>query len=156
MSYAEQTSVPIERSKAEIERMLLRYGADRFMAGTDTFQAFVAFQCRGKMIKFVLPLPDRKDKKFFFTPARGKRRTDQEAYEGWEQACRSRYRALCLAIKAKLEAVQSGITSFEAEFLAHFVLPDGGTFGQYAIPRLEEAAKLGQMPQLQIGWNGDK
>ena len=30
MPYAARTTVPIEKSKAEIERTLTRYGADRF------------------------------------------------------------------------------------------------------------------------------
>lgn len=152
MGYAIETEVPIEKSKAEIERMIVKHGADRFMAGSDATTAFIAFQIKGKMVKFGLPLPDRKDKRFWFTPHRANRRTDQQAYDAWEQACRSSYRALCLCIKAKLEAVEQKITTFEAEFLAHFVLPDGRTFGDYAIPKLNEACEAGQLPQLT--WNG--
>lgn len=59
-----------------------------------------------------------------------------------------------LCLKAKLEAVESGITSFEAEFLAHFVIPGGGTFGEYAIPQLEEASKSGSMPTLALDFRG--
>lgn len=152
MSYAQQTEVPIERSKAEIERMITKHGADRFMSGSDKSHAFIAFQCRGKMVKFVLPLPDRQDRQFLRTPVRHNLRTPDEAYQAWEQACRSKYRALCLCIKAKLESIDQGITSFEAEFLAHFVLPSGQSFGDYAIPMIEEACKTNTMPQLQIGW----
>ena len=43
----------------------------------------------------------------------------------WEQVCRQRWRALLLIIRAKLEAVASGITTLENEFLANIVLPDG-------------------------------
>jgi len=56
-------------------------------------------------------------------------------------------------VKAKLEAVDSGITTFEAEFLAHFVIPGGGTFGEYAIPQIEEVSKTGQMPLLAMDFN---
>jgi hypothetical protein len=49
-------------------------------------------------------------------------------------------------IKAKLEAVAAGITTIEDEFLAHTVLPDGSTFGEWAKPQLEEAYRLGSMP----------
>jgi hypothetical protein len=34
-----------------------------------------------------------------------------------------RWRALLLMIKAKVEAVESGVVTFEDEWLAHFVLP---------------------------------
>lgn len=152
MSYAVKTGVSIEKSKGEIERMITRYGADRFMTGSDGNQALVAFQCKGKMVKFILHLPDRNDKKFKFTAARGYVRTDSEAYATWEQACRSSYRALCLCIKAKFEAIEQKISTFEQEFLAHFVMPGGQTFGEYAIPQLEEAQLKNRLPQLT--WNG--
>jgi hypothetical protein len=68
-----------------------------------------------------MPLPDR-TKKAFTHMETGKRRTETQAQRAWEQAVRQRWRALVLVIKAKLEAVESGITSFEDEFLAHTVL----------------------------------
>jgi hypothetical protein len=102
----------------------------------------------------MLPLPDPKDQRFWVTPARRNKRTPEEAYKEWEQACRTKWRSLCLCVKAKLEAVESGITTFEAEFLAHFVMPGGQTFGEYAIPQLEDAARNGKMPQLALNWNG--
>ena len=37
MSFAEGPSVPIERSKAEIESMLVRYGAEQFVSGWGDF-----------------------------------------------------------------------------------------------------------------------
>lgn len=154
MSYAQDTEVPVEKSRAEIERILTRYGADKFMVGSDQSQAVLAFQIRGKMIQFQLPLPDRKDKRFWFTPSRQNQRSEPEAYRAWEQACRSRWRALRLCIQAKLEAVECGITSFESEFLAHFVMPDGQTLGQHVIPRIEEITKLGKMPQMLMLGNG--
>jgi hypothetical protein len=152
VSYAQGTEVPIERSKAEIERMISKFGAQRFMTGSEPGKAMLAFQIKNKMVQFVLPLPDQKDQRFWVTPQRRYKRTADEAYKEWEQACRSRWRALYLVIKAKLEAIESGITSFEAEFLAHFVLPNGQTVGSYVIPKLEEATSSGRMPQLQIGF----
>lgn len=153
MSYAENTSVPVERSKAEIERMLTRYGADKFMVGSDQTRAMLAFQIHGKMVQFTLPLPGRTEKRFTHYKARAswhepKQRTEQAAFKEWEQACRQRWRALALCIKAKLEAVECGITSFESEFLAHFVTPNGQTIGERIIPQLEQATKEGHMPQL--------
>jgi hypothetical protein len=56
-----------------------------------------------------------------------------------------------LVIKAKLEAVETGITSFESEFLAHILLPDGSTFGQWAAPELERVYLSGKMPQKLLG-----
>jgi response regulator RpfG family c-di-GMP phosphodiesterase len=42
---------------------------------------------------------------------------------------RRRWRCLAMVIKAKLEVVASGISSFEEEFLAHVMLYDGRTVG---------------------------
>ena len=66
----------------------------------------------------------------------------------WQQACRQRWRALLLIIRAKLEAVESGITTLESEFLANIVLPDVGTVGQWLAPQLEQANATGSMPPM--------
>ena len=57
-----------------------------------------------------------------------------------EQACRQRCRALLLIIRAKLEAVESGMTTLESEFLANILLPDGGTVGQWLSPASLESS----------------
>jgi len=53
-----------------------------------------------------------------------------------------------LAIKAKLECVESGIASFEEEFLAYIVLPNQQTMGQLALPQIAQAYGGGKMPPL--------
>jgi hypothetical protein len=152
MAYAQDTSVSVERTKAEIEALITRFGADRFMTGHSGREAGVAFTINGRTVQFRLPLPDRSDRVFHVTPHRRNQRTADEAYRAWEQACRSRWRALFLCIKAKLEAITAGITTFESEFLAHIVMPNGMTFGEHVIPQIEEMVKGNQMPQLQIGF----
>jgi hypothetical protein len=64
----------------------------------------------------------------------------------YEKATRQRWRALALVIKAKLEAVESGITIFEDEFLAHIVLPDGSTAGDWMRPQIAKAYDKNKMP----------
>ena len=66
----------------------------------------------------------------------------------YQQLCRSKWRSLVLAIKAKMECVQSGITTIEQEFLAHIVLPNGLTVGHHTIPQLKESYELNKMPAL--------
>lgn len=149
--YAEKTSVPSDRSRAEIEKTLARYGADQFMYGWGIGEAVIAFRADGRNVKFVLPMPDRNAKEFTHTPSRGTRRTESQAAEAFEQAVRQRWRALTLVIKAKLEAVEAGITVFEDEFLAHIMLPDGSTVGQWARPQLAIAYESNKMPALMPG-----
>jgi hypothetical protein len=150
VSYANETAISVEKSRAELESILNRYGATRFGYMTEPNRAVICFVAKNKGVKFVLPLPDRSEKRFRVTGHNPPRlRNDSDAYLAWEQACRSRWRALCLCVKAKLEAVASGITTFEAEFLAHFVLPNGETFGEYSIPQLDQMQN-GRIPLLQL------
>jgi hypothetical protein len=146
MKYAQHTEVSIDRSRAEIERILQRYGASAFMSGWNEQNAFLAFQLRDRAIKFVLPMPSRKDKEFWSSHGGRRRRSEQAAFAAWEQACKARWRALGLCIKAKLEGIASGIETFEESFLPHFVLPDGRTVGDTIIPQLRNA----ETPRLEL------
>lgn len=149
--YAADTSVSVEKSRGEIEAILRRYKADAFGYATNANGATVMFTLAGRHIKFILPLPDPTLREFTHTPNQGQARTRENAERAWEQARRQRWRALALVIKAKLEAVSAGITTIEDEFLAHTLLPDGSTMGQWAKPQIEEAYRIGAMPtHLQI------
>lgn len=68
-TYASQTSVTSDKSRAEIERTLARYGASSFMYGWDQLRAIVAFEMHGRRLKFVLPMPERDGREFTHTPA---------------------------------------------------------------------------------------
>lgn len=148
--FATQTSVSVDKSLAEIQSTLRRYGADKFMYGEEQGRSIICFQAGGKTVKFILPLPSRSDPKFGKT-LQGRTRSPALTEEAWEQACRSAWRSLVLSIKAKLETVASGISTFETEFLSHFVLPGGQTIAEKLIPQLETAMLNGKMPQLMIG-----
>ncbi len=151
-TYAADTSVPVEKSRAEIEGTLAKYGATRFGYMTEEAQAVIGFSLNGKNIRFTVPLPDKRDATFTQRTVEryGKvhvyPRGAGEALKAWEQACRSRWRSLALCVKAKLEACAAGITTFEEEFLAHIVTNDGRTVGQRMLPQVEEMAKSGKAP----------
>lgn len=121
--YAEQTEVSVDRSRAEIERILQRYGASAFQYGwtNEPPQSVIQFVANNRIIRFVLPMPREEE---FKSTEKGKPRSKSVATKAWEQACRQRWRALTLAIKAKLEAVEIGISEFEEEFLAFIVDPN--------------------------------
>ena len=142
--YAADTTVSQEKSRAEIEATLRRYGATAFYYATEEKAAMIGFRINERMVKFILPMPDPKDRAFT-QHSRGAR-TAEAAHKAWEQAGRQRWRALALVIKAKLEAVAAGITTVEDEFLAHTVLPDGSTVGQFMKPQLAIAYAQGSMP----------
>lgn len=148
--YAANTDVSSSRSRDEIERTLERYGADQFIYGWQEGSAIVGFRMQGRQIKFVLPLPSREAKEFTEYLSRSKLwlRTEDAARKLYEQAVKQRWRALALVIKAKLEAVESGISVFDDEFMANIVLPDGHMVGEWMRPQIAEAYRVGQMPRL--------
>lgn len=141
--YAKNTMVSCERSKTEIEKTLLRYGATHFAYTTMPEGAVVQFVYAGKRIRFLVPMPKRPTESGHGSGV---------VYSRWEKSQRQKWRALALVIKAKLEAVASGICKFEEEFLAHIVLPNGKTAGQEILPKIEEAYASGRVPQM--GWDG--
>jgi len=148
MAYAEKTSVSVAKSKADIEELIQKAGAGQFVSGYKDGIAIIGFSLADRQIRFSLPLPDKQDKTFWYTPERRNKRTEDQAYAVWEQACRSRWRALYLIVKAKLEAVDAGISTVEREFFYDIVLPDGRTTGEWASPQIEMAYQSGEMPPM--------
>lgn len=146
--YASDTKVPIERSKTEIERTLQRYGAGAFMYGSMASKSIIQFEMNNRRIRFDLPMPDPKEYEF---TKNGARKSQGAADASFQQACRQRWRALSLAIRAKLESVDCGITTFEEEFLAHIVLPGGKTAGEWMVPQIEEIYEKKKLPPMLTG-----
>lgn len=150
-TFAADTSVSVEKSRAEVERTLARYGATAFGYMTEPGRAVIMFEAHGRRIRFDLPLPRPDERRFTHTPSTSKLRTPAQATAAWEQGCRQRWRALALAVKAKLETVESGIAEFEDEFLAYLVLPSGQTMSEVARPAIAQAYETGTMPALMPG-----
>lgn len=144
--YAENTSVSVSNTQAEIERILTRYGADQFMRGWDSDKAVLIFRANGRQVRFILPMPSKKD--FERTETGRYRKTQKSIDEAWEQGCRQRWRALALVVKAKLEAVAAGISTFEDEFLSNIMLPNGQSAGEWMKPQVAIAYETGTMPPL--------
>lgn len=143
--YAENTEVTVERSKTEIERLLVRYKADQFMYGWSEDAATIGFRISDRFVRITLPLPNRLSEEFT-KHSRGYREAGV-AEKMWEQACRQRWRALALVIKAKLEAVESTISTIEREFFVDLMIPGGQTIGQIYGPQIARAYEKGIMPK---------
>jgi len=147
-TFANTTDVGTDRSMAEIRRTLQRWGADQLMWGEASDRAFVAFIMGGRQVKIAVPMPDRNSREFTHTPQRNQKRSDSQREQAYEQAVRQRWRALNLVIKAKLEAVEAGISSFDTEFLGHLVLPGGQTVADAVRDDIAHAYATNTVPEL--------
>lgn len=148
MAYASNTSVPVERSRAEIEKLLNSHKCSKFMAGVDheAHRATVQFQAHNRIVKFEIELPNPNDAKFKKMKNRWAERNASGIAKLVEQEERTKWRALLLVVKAKLEAVESGIATFEDEFLAHVLLPNQQTVAEYIGPTVAQIYETGRMP----------
>lgn len=145
MAYARTTNVSASRSRDEIHELVIRRGASGFGFAEEGGRAMIQFRIEGRLVRFVLPMPDVGD--FQRSPG-GKTRTAQAQQNAYDQEIRSRWRRLLLVIRAKFEAADTGITDIEAEFLAHTVLPDGRLVQEWLDPQIEMAYATGKMPPM--------
>lgn len=133
--YAQDTRVPAGVSKDEIERLLRRHGATQIYSGFDEDRKLISlgFRLDGRMYKLNS------------STNRPTRRCDESQIE------REAWRVLKLLLTAKLEVVASGGATFESEFLANLLLPDGTTVADDVLPKVAEAYASGNMPRLLPG-----
>lgn len=152
MSYAEKTKVSVERSRAEIEKFVRQHGADQFGTVSDdaSGREMIQFRAYGRIVRFVLEMPDPEDIEFCET-AGGRKRSPADRKTACDQRCRALWRLLGLTIKAKLEAVASGVLEFEEEFLSQIVMPGDKTVGEYVRPAIEQAYETGKAPRDLLG-----
>lgn len=143
--YAQGTEVSVERTQLELQQVLRKYGATGFAMGWTEEQGVVQFMAEERQIKFVVPAPASHE---FTRTKAGQQRTSAQLKNAIAAEERRRWRALLLVIKAKLEAVQSGIVTFEEEFLAHVVMPDGRTVQQHVEEPIRRAYVEGHVRPL--------
>lgn len=148
MPYAENTSVPVEKTRGEIEKLLSKHKCLKFMAGVDheAHRATVQFHAHNRIVRFEIALPNAADPKYKRLNNSYLQRSATGVAKVVEQEERTRWRALLLVIRAKLEAVESCIATFEDEFLAHTVLPNSQTVAEYIGPQVAQMYETGRMP----------
>lgn len=134
-NYAHGSEVPVQRSRAHLEQLLHAHGCEGFGYGWTNTTDRVEFVWQTNRVRFTLPRPVRE--KFLLTPA-GLQRSDKQVQAALEAEDRRRWRALLLVVRAKIEAVESGISIFEEEFLAFIVLPNERTVGEILVPQITD------------------
>jgi NMD protein affecting ribosome stability and mRNA decay len=124
--FAERTRVPVAQSQTEVKTLL------KIAVYEDTEKSAVAFRMKDRFYRITVPVRAKA------------RNPGQEERRSW--------RLVLLLIKAKLEAVREGATTFEREFLADMVTPDGRTVYEWTQEPLRLAYESGKMPdQLLLG-----
>lgn len=119
MAYAEDTRVPISRSRDELERILTRFGADQVATLANSDGWTIAFAARGLRIQLHIAMPENGP-------------NSQEARRLW--------RTLVLVTKARLVAIDDGLESLADAFLAQVMLPSGYSVAEQVAPQLAAAA----------------
>lgn len=140
--FAKGTSVPIDRTQAEIIRLIVSHGAKGHVIGEQGSFALVGFMMRGRQLRFLLPIdttPKAKSSQWKPQPLSQKNHAAE---------LRRRWRALLLVLKAKLEAVESGIVEFDREFLAQIVTEGGVTVGDRIVHDIENVISQSRIPNL--------
>lgn len=150
--YASGTTVPVYRSKAEIESELQRMGATKrlFYDDDEHHQVMIMFERENRRYRILLPLPDPEADGYRYS-AQFRRRSDTTTRAAWEQECRERWRALVAYMKALRVGWEAGIVRIEDALLHAVMLPDGETVGQWVAPQLPRIYGSNQMPPLLPG-----
>jgi len=146
--FAKNTSVSVASSLEEIRKIVKKYGATKLATIDAENHIGIGFEMNKRRVRFVMILPKPEEvlrQQSKYGKDHGKLQQSEIAYE---QEVRTRWRALLLVIRAKLESVQSGIETFDESFMAQIVLPDGHTMAEWAAPQIERAYLSGQMPPL--------
>jgi hypothetical protein len=118
--YGVGTRVEVHRSRHELERVLNSHGAGEVLFVEADATASIQFELRGRYVQLALPLPDPAHTRFSHTPS-GKPRTAAGQERAYEQALREHWRSLVIAVRGKLQSVESGISTFDQEFERFFV-----------------------------------
>lgn len=151
MVYAEKTQVSVARTVGDIESIANAHGGEDFAYATLSKQGIgiVGFRCQNRQVRITVPLPQESDPDIAHTPT-GKVRAPADRKRFTEQMTRSRWRSIYLVVKAKFEAIESGIVTFDEEFLPHIVLPGGATVYEAIQSQIGDAYDTGQVPQLML------
>ncbi|BDZ52718.1 hypothetical protein GCM10025867_49590 (plasmid) [Frondihabitans sucicola] len=146
--YAAETSVPVTKSRDDIEKLLVENGSEDIAFGNIRGFIVVAFSAHERQVRFTVPMPDVESPEITRTPSGAIRTSKAELTRVYDQAVRQRWRALFITIKSKFVSIDSHVASWEQEFGHAIVLPDGRTVMEATLPAIERAYATGTVPPL--------
>lgn len=148
-AFASDTSVPVDRTRAEINKLLRDWQCSSLSWADHILEQKVAVEFTwhkdGTLyrVRFTIGIPDRmevrgrhprsrydnKDGKYYATL------NEDEKGQAWRAA----HRLLLLKLKADLNAAEAGLARAEEVFLPWIVDHNGKTVAEVLLPRLREA-----------------
>jgi hypothetical protein len=163
--FAAKTEVSVEKTKTELERLLVKHGAAQYGTAHDDANGFavVYFALEGRHIRLQVPIPKldawpdpkldaRQQPRGKKAPQRWSRWGEATragwVRQQWGQVCRTRWRCMLLIVKAKLELIGMQLSTVDREFLADITLPDGRSVYEWLKPGIEKAYLGGTMPRM--------
>lgn len=143
--FAEDTTVPVSRSREAIDALLRDWGCHQLEWGADFARGRVRLRFvwthneRDYLARIDLALPTdeqlRKEAIDTRDP-KGKRIAEGKLYRLQSDRGKREHRLLLLWLKASLNAVREGLVSAEALFLPFLEGTDGRTVAEIAVPRM--------------------
>lgn len=140
--YAEDTAVPISRSRGEVDKLLRDWKATGIQWTDDFEHDRVQLRFlwpRGEqrfMARFTLRLPSREELEPEAKHAQSGRLLPEKLQRLLDERGKREHRVLALWLKAALNAVDAGLVEAEALFLPFLEDRNGKTMAELAMPKL--------------------
>lgn len=142
--YAETTSVPVNKSRGEIDGLLRKWGCDgirwtdQFRDGVVQLEFLWAHAGDQYLARFAIKLPTDEELSANSGDGRSGKFSQAKFQKLQDARGRQEHRVLLLWLKAALNAVEAGIVSAEELFLPFLVGTDGRRVSDVALPRLPQ------------------
>lgn len=153
--YANSTTVPVAKSRAEIDSLLRRWGCDgirwtdQFREGIVSLEFIWEHESVTYAARMRIALEDEEAiRGQCWHSTRYQEFLDSKFEKMMASRGKSEHRILLLWLKASFNAVDSGIVKAEALFLPFLMGNDGRTLAEVALPRLPDLLKGGAMKLL--------
>lgn len=145
--FAQETAVPISRSRGQIDDLLRDWGvtgiqwSDDYQHDRVTLRFIWEHDGLRYLARFTVGLPSRAELSKDAIDGRSFKLNERKLDDLMRSRGRQEHRVLLLWLKAALNAVDAGIVSAEALFLPFLEGKDGRTVAEVASPRLADLLK---------------
>jgi hypothetical protein len=159
--YAQQTQVPVERSRAEAAKHLQRLGAsgvqwtDDWREGKVTLQFYWTRENRDYLARFTIHLPDDEVLREECVDLRNGSFSESKYQKALASLGRQEHRTLVLWLKACVHAIEEELISPEQVFLPYLVTRKGTTVGEEVAGSYDMLVAKGPVALLGDGGTSD-